>query len=102
MAIWKNRKRAEAALSEHFDLRAFHDAILALGSVPLSVLDARIDQFIADGKAKTNKAGQMTTQASRGSLVEGDHLVVRIDPKSGRTYTFCRNSINDVADFLAN
>ena len=65
MAIWKNRKRAEAALGEHFDLRAFHDAILALGSVPLSVLDARIDQFIADGKAKANKAGQMTTQASK-------------------------------------
>lgn len=55
MSIWKNRRRAEAALGEQFDLRAFHDAILALGSVPLSVLDARIDQFIADGKAKASK-----------------------------------------------
>lgn len=55
MSIWKNRRRAEAALGDQFDLRAFHDAILALGSVPLSVLDARIDQFIADGKAKATK-----------------------------------------------
>lgn len=49
MAIWKARHRAEAALGTKFNIRAFHDAVLALGSVPLPVLDARIDQFIADG-----------------------------------------------------
>ncbi len=43
------RARAEKALGDKFDLRAFHDAVLSTGSVPLPVLDARIDRFIADG-----------------------------------------------------
>lgn len=49
MAIWKVRHKAEAALGEKFNIRAFHDVVLSLGSVPLPVLDARIDQFIAEG-----------------------------------------------------
>ncbi|MEO7757865.1 MAG: DUF885 family protein, partial [Dokdonella sp.] len=34
-----------------FDLRAFHDAILAEGSVPLPLLEQRIDAWIAKRKA---------------------------------------------------
>ncbi|MDC7683448.1 DUF885 family protein [Asticcacaulis sp. BYS171W] len=49
MAIWKARARAEAALGEKFDIRAFHDTVLELGSVPLPVLDAAVDRFIARG-----------------------------------------------------
>ena len=49
MAIWKARHKAEAALGEKFDIRKFHDAVLELGSVPLPVLEARIDRFIAEG-----------------------------------------------------
>ncbi|WP_307718170.1 hypothetical protein [Sphingomonas adhaesiva] len=30
------------------DYRAFHDAMLALGSVPLPMIDQRADRFIAD------------------------------------------------------
>jgi uncharacterized protein (DUF885 family) len=48
-AILKARAKAEMALGNRFNLRAFHDAVLELGSVPLSVLTARIDRFIADG-----------------------------------------------------
>ncbi len=33
------RNEAQARLGSNFDLRAFHDQLLALGSVPLSVLD---------------------------------------------------------------
>jgi len=47
--IVKGRARAEAALGKKFNLRAFHDTVLELGSVPMSVLNARIDRFIADG-----------------------------------------------------
>ena len=32
-----------------FNIRAFHDAMLELGSVPLPVVTARIDRFIAEG-----------------------------------------------------
>ncbi len=48
-AILKARSRAEQALGGHFNLRAFHDTVLELGSVPIPVLSARIDRFIADG-----------------------------------------------------
>jgi uncharacterized protein (DUF885 family) len=47
--IRRHRREAEAKLGAAFDQRKFHDAILALGSVPLSVLEERMAQFIADG-----------------------------------------------------
>jgi uncharacterized protein (DUF885 family) len=49
MAIVKARAKAEAALGARFNIRAFHDAVLELGSVPLPVLTARVDRFIAEG-----------------------------------------------------
>lgn len=49
MAMVRNRAKAEAALGPRFNIRAFHDSVLELGSVPLPVLDARIDRFIAEG-----------------------------------------------------
>ncbi len=49
MAIEKGRAKAETALGNRFNIRAFHDTVLSLGSVPLPVLTDRIDQFIADG-----------------------------------------------------
>jgi uncharacterized protein (DUF885 family) len=48
-AILEGRAKAEKALGDRFNIRAFHDAVLALGSVPLPVLTARIDRFIAEG-----------------------------------------------------
>ena len=49
MAIEQGRAKAEAALGSRFNIRAFHDTVLSLGSVPLPVLSDRIDQFIAEG-----------------------------------------------------
>ena len=40
---------AEKTLGAKFNIRAFHDAVLELGSVPLPVVTARIDRFIAEG-----------------------------------------------------
>jgi uncharacterized protein (DUF885 family) len=48
-AILQAREKAQAALGPKFNLRAFHDAILELGSVPLPVLASRVDRFIAEG-----------------------------------------------------
>jgi uncharacterized protein (DUF885 family) len=48
-AILKSRAKAEKELGDKFNVRAFHDAILELGSVPIPVLQARVDRFIADG-----------------------------------------------------
>jgi len=51
IAIVRLRARAEAELGDRFDIRAFHDAVLAEGSVPLPVLEARIGAFIDESKA---------------------------------------------------
>jgi uncharacterized protein (DUF885 family) len=49
LAIVRAREKAERALGAKFNIRAFHDAVLELGSVPLPVLTAHIDRFIAAG-----------------------------------------------------
>lgn len=49
MQIRRHRREAEEKLGAAFDQRLFHDAILALGSVPLPVLEERMTKFIADG-----------------------------------------------------
>ena len=44
------RAKAEKELGPKFDLRKFHDAVLDIGSVPLPVLETRIEKFIADAR----------------------------------------------------
>ncbi|MEN0003228.1 MAG: DUF885 domain-containing protein [Bacteroidota bacterium] len=44
------RQKAAAALGEEFNIRDFHDRILANGSIPLFVLEAEIDELIAAQK----------------------------------------------------
>lgn len=46
------RTRAEAELGDRFDVRRFHDALLVDGALPLDLLDARMDRWIADEKAR--------------------------------------------------
>ncbi|MEZ6000079.1 DUF885 family protein [Hyphomonas sp.] len=41
------RHQAEAALGDAFDIRAFHNAVLSQGAVPLDVLDGQIHDWIA-------------------------------------------------------
>ncbi|WP_373681785.1 MULTISPECIES: DUF885 domain-containing protein [Shewanella] len=50
LTIKRLRAKAEAELGDKFDIRAFHDAILANGSVPMAILEQQIDDFI---KAQT-------------------------------------------------
>jgi len=49
MAFRAARAKAEKTLGRKFNLRAFHDTVLATGSVPLSVLDWQVNNFIAGG-----------------------------------------------------
>ncbi|HZW59884.1 MAG TPA: DUF885 domain-containing protein, partial [Woeseiaceae bacterium] len=41
------RHKAERMLGKRFDIRAFHDALLAGGALPLEVLETRMDRWIA-------------------------------------------------------
>lgn len=51
LKILELRERARKELGERFDIRAFHDRILGGGALPLDVLEARTDAWIADVKA---------------------------------------------------
>ena len=50
LRISELRARAEQALGDRFDLRRFHTAILIDGPLPLDVLEAKIDRWIAAEK----------------------------------------------------
>jgi uncharacterized protein (DUF885 family) len=51
--ILELRALAEKELGDKFDIRAFHDSLLGIGSVPLPVLEQHIKAFIAEQKTKT-------------------------------------------------
>jgi uncharacterized protein (DUF885 family) len=46
-AINRMRDSARAALGERFDLKGFHDTMLANGAVPLSVLERIMNDWVA-------------------------------------------------------
>jgi len=50
MKILELRARAQRELGAKFDLRAFHDAVLDQGPLPLDVLEGRIDGWIKERK----------------------------------------------------
>ncbi|GAB3756849.1 DUF885 domain-containing protein [Microlunatus parietis] len=60
LEILELRARAERELGEGFDLRNFHDQVLSLGSVPLQVLRAEIERFIARGGTSPYPASGLT------------------------------------------
>jgi uncharacterized protein (DUF885 family) len=47
MLILRMRAKAKEQLKEKFDIRAFHDAVLDGGPMPLSVLEAKLNNWIA-------------------------------------------------------
>jgi uncharacterized protein (DUF885 family) len=47
LKILELRRRAETALGAAFDIREFHDAVLEDGGMPLTVLEAKMERWIA-------------------------------------------------------
>ena len=52
LKISELRPRAQKELGASFDIRTFHAEILDGGSLPLDMLEARTDKWIAQQKAK--------------------------------------------------
>ena len=51
LTIQRLRSRAEQELGPRFDIRAFHEQVLGSGALPLPVLEAKIERWIAGVKA---------------------------------------------------
>jgi uncharacterized protein (DUF885 family) len=52
LKIQELRQRAEKALGKGFDIKAFHEQVLNTGGLPLAILEAKIDRWIADEAAR--------------------------------------------------
>ena len=47
LKIQELRRKAESALGSKFDIRGFHDTVLGGGALPLTILEKRVDRWIA-------------------------------------------------------
>lgn len=47
LKIMELRQRAEAKLGDRFDIKGFHDLLIGSGSQPLSILERRVDEWVA-------------------------------------------------------
>ena len=62
LEIIKLRQYSKDQLGDKFDLRAFHDEVLAGGALPLDVLGERIHEWVATQKAQA--AAPVATQGN--------------------------------------
>ncbi|MGD9636750.1 MAG: DUF885 family protein [Pirellulales bacterium] len=54
LKIRELRAKAERELGDKFDVRKFHDTVLAGGAAPLDVLERNVDAWIASSKSQRN------------------------------------------------
>ena len=55
--INRQRDRAKAALGPRFDIKAFDDAVVLGGNVPMDVLAKNVDDYIRSAKARLARCG---------------------------------------------
>ncbi|MGW4420835.1 DUF885 domain-containing protein [Streptosporangium sp. NPDC004631] len=56
LRIQAMRERAERALGGGFDVRDFHEAVLAQGALPLGLLEEQVDDYVAGAKRPAREA----------------------------------------------
>jgi hypothetical protein len=64
--------RAQTALGERFDIRRFHNALIDDAPLPLSVLEQRIDEWIARNQKLSNDVGRLAATAGIGASLEAE------------------------------
>ena len=58
LKIIEIRTKAESILGDKFDIRLFHDAILANGSIPLDILEQQMDIFIQEELSRSDESNR--------------------------------------------
>ena len=48
LKIEEYRRHAETELGDQFDIRGFHDVVLGGGALPMPMLEARVNNWIAE------------------------------------------------------
>ncbi len=48
LKILELREKARTALGDQFDIRGYHELVLSNGAVPLNVLEALVDDWVAE------------------------------------------------------
>ena len=82
LTIQRLRRQAEDELGDRFDIRAFHDQVLNSGALPLSVLEDKVDRWIAQAKVgpppKHGRRGTRNSRLGRGQRL-GDQAAAVVD-----------------------
>ena len=65
LKIRQLRAKAASALGDKFDIRTFHNAVIDNGAIPLSVLEAQIDTWIAQQQQLATPAASTSTPAKQ-------------------------------------
>lgn len=68
MRLLELRARARRELGDKFDLRAFHDELLGNGSLPLSMLDKRIDSWIVRQKRMLSQLARQQPAMTQATI----------------------------------
>ena len=66
MEFWRLRRKAEQELGSRFDVRAFHALILDAGGLPMTVVGAMVDRWIARILLPGLSTGNSTTAGASG------------------------------------
>ena len=71
LKIMELRRKAEGALGPKFDTREYHAQVLMSGALPLSILDQKIDRWIAERKAGTAPVAAPASAPAKGKGERG-------------------------------
>src|SRR3546814_18646862 len=69
------RGKAEAALGEGYDYKAFNDAVVKTGGVPMTVLEQEVDAHIAERRARSRRVVEDDAEGVAAARADSTHAM---------------------------